>query len=166
MSRNWQELLLASSLLLIPTTGHAIETCEPFAIVSPNEGRMIEFIDLEPEGVSPGDFRVGLGPLVNQDGDVVGEIEWIATIVRPDSEGNTRQMADAVLRLATGDILYRMLPERTIREGNITELSVSPVEATRLITGGTGVFANASGDVAWDRDDEDNITFTVNVTCN
>lgn len=161
----WTRLIAAAAVLLIAATGHAFEECAPFTVVGTSDGRQIEIVDQGTTGISPGDLRVGNGPLFDADGDAAGEIHWIATVVQPHEDGSSRLISDGVFRLPTGDVLYRQLPEATFRDPDITPLSSAPVEATRLITGGTGVFAGASGDIAWERDDNDNLTFIVNVTC-
>ncbi|MEM8589708.1 MAG: hypothetical protein AAGG65_16735 [Pseudomonadota bacterium] len=166
MPHIWPTLLAAAAaLVFIPATGHAFEECTPFTVMVASEGRQIEIVDHGAEGVSPGDQRIGVARLMTEDGDDVGEIHWVATVVQPHEDGSSRLISDGVLRLPTGDVMYRMLPEATFRDPDVTPLSAAPVEATRLITGGTGVFAGATGDLAWERQDNDDLTFTMNVTC-
>lgn len=159
------KLYAAVVVLLGPATGHAFEKCEPFVVVAPSDGRQIEFLDHGLEGASPGDVRVGGGPLVSESGDLVGEISWIATVVQPGEDGGIRQVSDGALMLPTGEILYKQLPGRSHRDPGMTPLSSAPAAASRIITGGSGVFAGGSGTIAWTRDENDHLTMSVDVTC-
>ena len=165
MPRTWPRLLTAAAVVLVPVTGHAFEECAPFTLVTLDENRQVDFIDHGAEGVGPGDQRIGINQLLSEDGDVVGEIHWVATVVQPHDDGSTRLISDGSMRLPTGNILFRMLPAATDREPHLVPHRAASVEATHMIMGGTGVFAGATGDFSWTHLDDEGLMYSVNVTC-
>jgi hypothetical protein len=69
------------------------------------------------------------------------------------------------MKLPSGEILYKQLPARSVRDPGVTNLSSAPEGASRIITGGSGNFAKAFGEIVWSVDEKDHITMSVNLTC-
>ena len=114
--------------------------CGPFTLER-SLGTMA-FVDLGAEGKSPGDQRVIRNTLQDQDGNEVGAIHIVSTLLAEQGpDGEDRLMAQGVVDLPNGTISV------------VTLLAVPAADASpgpdkpneSPVTGGTGAFAHATG---------------------
>jgi hypothetical protein len=165
MSKGWTTALLSGLALTVATAGaHAFERCEPFSVYSDHAAQKHAFIDHGAEGPSVGDRRITYTPLRNAAGDIVGDLDSEVTAMHPDADGNLRTSRDVILQFPDGVILYKILPHRPLHAINDLSGPIAQPDATRLITGGSGVFDGARGTVSLVRDDT-STEFIINVSC-
>jgi hypothetical protein len=114
--------------------------CGPFTLERTQ--RSMAFVDLGAEGKSPGDQRVMRNTLADQDGNELGSVHIISTLVSEDGpEGEDLLLAQSVVDLPNGTISYVTL--LTVPAADESPGSAKPNYSS--VTGGTGAFAHATG---------------------
>ena len=100
------------------------------------------FVDLGAEGKSPGDQRVLRNTLSDQDGNEVGSIHIISTLLSEDGpEGEDLLLAHGVVELPNGTISVVTL--LTVPAADESPGPDKPNHSS--VTGGTGAFVHATG---------------------
>jgi len=166
MSTGLTTAFLSGLALTMATAGaHAFERCEPFTVFADHASHEITYVDLGDEGPSVGDRRIFHGELHDDAGKVVGRVDGESSVIYSDDEGNTRTIANVVYQFPTGVIVYMITPAGFARDfGDASAPLLPSAEAARIIVGGSGVFAGASGSVDVTRGDDKSET-RVNVSC-
>lgn len=157
-------ILLGLGLIMASPGARAFERCEPFTVVVDHGEVQVEFVDHGDEGPSVGDRRIVYMPLHDEAGEVIGHLDGELTAMHPDDEGNLKISSEATLQFPDGVLVYKLVPHRAV--GDISDPDVVPThpDPLRLIVGGSGVFAGASGSIEMERHDDHTVQ-TVNVTC-
>lgn len=155
---------LSLSMALISANAHTQERCEYFTVYANLDTFQIEVIDLGDEGPTIGDRRIGFYPLLNKDGEVVGQLDFEAVQMQPDQQGTARSSSHLTLQFPSGVIFYRVLPYIPNSGFDDDTVPIAPEETLRIITGGAGTFANASGTVEFKHSDGMSES-AINVTC-
>jgi len=145
-------------------SAHAFERCEPFSVFSDHAVQKHAYIDHGDEGPSVGDRRISYSALRNEAGETVGHLDGETNAMHPDADGNPRTSGEVILQFPDGVIFYKVPPHRPLRD--ITDLSkpIAQPDALRIIVGGSGVFAGATGTVSLVRDDT-STEFIIDVSC-
>ena len=109
------------------------------------EPQSIDVIDLGTEGPTAGDQRLIHETIFDADGNAIGTQDALATMLaRTDAEGRDLFFVTLLASFTDGDIASTaLIPSRNTatRDGGPTSQYV------RTVTGGTGVFAHATGTV-------------------
>lgn len=104
----------------------------------------IEFIDNGAEGPSAGDQRIGRYFLLDDDGNRIGEMEFVTVVLPPSEDGKVKLFATGHHTFANGalalSLIYELPDVTDTSQGGTTDL-------THVITGGTGEFAHATGSI-------------------
>jgi hypothetical protein len=111
------------------------------------------FVDVEPVGPSLGDTLIIHDDWKDLDGNVVGSDGIVCTATFIDPDGNLTFECLLTGHLAAGDLTA---------QGLFTEPAVEPPPATAVlaITGGTGIYAQATGSVKVQEVSEEETHFT------
>ncbi|MEM7443605.1 MAG: hypothetical protein AAF414_09785 [Pseudomonadota bacterium] len=96
-------------------------------------------IDHPPEGDSPGDIRVGLRELADQDGNPAGALYFVSTLAQLSDEGEHLFVADFQVDLPDG----LLVGSTNFQRVNDTTQESAPLVI--VITGGSGAYRGASG---------------------
>ena len=133
-------LVVASAVVApIANAQDASLACGSFDLVGGDKATNI--VDHPPEGNSPGDVRIGYRELQDGDGNSVGEIYFVNTLLRLGEQGD---------HLFAGDILF-FFPDGvvtgtvTFQRPNVIDQSTPAL--TVIISGGSGAYERASGTV-------------------
>jgi hypothetical protein len=120
------------------------------------------FVDLGAEGKSPGDQRVIRNTLTDQDGNELGSIHIISTLMSEDGpEGEDLLLANAVVELSSGT-----LSVVTLLTVPAADQSPGPGKPNHsAVTGGTGTFANAAGVMITTTRDDGRRELSFELTC-
>ena len=134
--------------------------CGPFT-VERTLGSMT-FVDLGAEGKSPGDQRVVRNTLTDQDGNEVGSIHIISTLLSEEGpEGEDLLLANGVVELTTGT-----LSVVTLLTVPAADESPGPGKPNHsAVTGGTAAFANATGVMITTTRDDGRRELSFELTC-
>lgn len=120
------------------------------------------FVDLGAEGKSPGDQRVIRNTLTDQDGNELGSIHIISTLLPEDgANGEDHLLADAVVELANGTLSVVSL--LTVPTADQSPGPDKPNQSA--VTGGTGAFANATGVMITSTRDDGRRELAFELTC-
>ncbi|GKX32463.1 MAG: hypothetical protein MnENMB40S_00810 [Rhizobiaceae bacterium MnEN-MB40S] len=150
--------LCASALFFTMPDARAIETCEPFRLVSNPDKRLVELIDHGEPGASHGDIRIGYTTMHDETGSEVGYIRWTVHAL-----GRNENLGNAVIVLENGQIHLQYLfePARPHDESHSTVLTHG---TEGIVLGGTGTFAHADGVFVLSVDG-DSATFDMRLHC-
>jgi hypothetical protein len=113
--------------------------CGSFVLVGGDKG--INVIDNPPAGKSPGDVRAGWRKLADEAGNAVGTVHFVATLTEPGATGGDMLAGEYFIRLPGGYIASQTLYQLP----DSTDTSQKAQNAILVVTGGTGVYAGASG---------------------
>ena len=152
--------VIASILLGAGAPRAAPDTCDSFKLTRNNESRTVEFVDHGSEGVSVGDQRIGYLRLQSEDGEDVGELRWIATVVEVDAQTGDAKTMSANFITLPGGVLHAVRPAELTMAMADSETERNTA-GDHIIVGGSGIFANATGTMS--RIDKDVHEF--NVSC-
>jgi len=139
------DFFVIASLLLASTANAGAQdkqapTCGPFTVLAEIDAR--EIVDLGAEGPSAGDLRIGRYILQGESGDQRGTMHFSATLMPAATNGQYPVFVTSHYQFANGaltTIAVVGLPDTAGTEhGPDGDLEYA-------ITGGTGVFAQASG---------------------
>jgi hypothetical protein len=147
------------------SAAHAFERCEPFTVVVDRTEVKAEFVDHGDQGPSVGDRRIVYMPLHNEAGDVIGHLDGEFTAMHPDADGSIKIASVSLMQFPTGVLIFKLTPQRAVEDFSDAGAIPPPSEAARIIVGGSGVFAGATGTIEVERRD-DTIVHTIKVTCN
>ena len=149
-------------LLFGTVQASAFETCQEFSTLY--EIEEVKVTDNPPSGPSVGDIRTARSQLMDDQGKEVGVIFYHATAM-PQQAGGTD---DSFPLLAHGHVV---LPTGTIAATGIfgreiSSRNVLSEELSYAVLGGTGAFANATGEIVATKDDETaKRRFTFRISC-
>jgi hypothetical protein len=115
------------------------------------------FVDLGPEGKSPGDQRVVRNMLTDQDGNAVGSIHIIATLLSKED----LLLARGVVDLPNGTISFDTL--LTVPAADESPGPAIPNYSS--VTGGTGAYAHATGVMITTTRDDDSRELSFDLRC-
>ena len=156
-----------SSLLPPPLDFSQAAWLWPLANV-PIDARHFEYTDTNKNGqVDAGDMVVGRDGLYHKDGNEFGRLFAAVTIYETDGNGIATKWADTqVYALDGGGIFAFGAHNANFDVGKLAaaKFKGENVKASRLIIGGSGSYAGASGQIEYTFTDG-NGTFDVNVTC-
>lgn len=134
--------------------------CGSFALQYTNDSRT--FVDHGPEGKSPGDQRVAKGTLTDRSGNNVGSLYAVTTLLPgPGPEGQD---------LTLGNLIHEF-PNGTISSVGLVPFAAAdesrpPDKPTAYaVTGGTGAFARATGQVTGATLDDGTRELSYDLTC-
>lgn len=116
--------------------------CGPFTLELTNDS--ITIVDLGPEGKSPGDQRVIEGTLTDKDGSQVGSLHLVSTLLsKPGPEGQDLVFFSGIYEFRNGTISAVGLAP--VPAADASRAPDKPVRSS--VTGGTGAFAHARGEI-------------------
>lgn len=117
--------------------------CETFTLQSVQVENTA--IDTGAQGESLGDERIGSRELADSDGNVVGKLRWVDTLVGVDegSEGADFSLAASVYSLPGGNLYGQVLLEFT----SANDPDEDPRSMMVAIVGGTGAYVRSEGQV-------------------
>jgi hypothetical protein len=123
----------------------------------------ITFVDLPPEGESPGDQRVIEGTLTDQDGNKVGAVYGISTLMSgPGPEGQDLILVNAIEAFPNGTIsMVGPAPVPDAADENRGPDKPVPY----AVAGGTGAFGHATGEITATTRDDGMREFSFDLTC-
>jgi hypothetical protein len=114
--------------------------CGEFTVYIENDD--VEFFDIDPEGTSAGDRRVGRYDVLDENSDHIGYFLFASTILPPLGDGTHQALGNGRYDLANGTIaasmVYELVDPTDTQSGAVQEF-VYPV------LGGTGEFAGVHG---------------------
>jgi hypothetical protein len=140
-------LLLVAGGLGVHTLAAAPHSPRTFTLVV--KEREAQVVDLGPAGPSHGDLRLVNAPLYNeQETKVIGREDAVCTLTDPADEPSEQQRGHLTLCVVTyslpdGEITAQGLNSRSA----LTEL---PTSNRHAITGGTGTYQTARGDIPYE----------------
>jgi len=119
--------------------------CSVFELRSTGEDRKVTYIDVGAKGESHGDGRIGFRTLRTPDGEAVGTMRWIVTILEP-AQGQEQGVGlhEAFFVLAKGTITTRHVYSAGSPISDTTRVSI-PASLEREVVGGTGLYLGARG---------------------
>lgn len=123
------------------STAHSISTARTIRVVL--KDRTTSVVDLPPRGSSQGDMRIVHAPLFNRtETKRVGTFDAVCTLTLPPANGSRQEitLCDYTSRFSDGEITLETV---NAREG----LDQPPREDAAAVTGGTGTFQNARGEL-------------------
>ena len=141
-------VLLAGAAIAGSAEATAYEACEPFSVVTTNASHDMTYIDVGEPGPSVGDRRVFRATLQDENGAMIGRTDGHTTVLYAGEDGKSRVLVNLVLQFPTGTILYTITPAITDTDiADATELLFPSTGSDRIITGGSGIFSGAWGNV-------------------
>ncbi|MCP4384652.1 MAG: hypothetical protein GY798_25095 [Hyphomicrobiales bacterium] len=144
----------------------AMAACEPFSLIADSSGRDAAYVDVGEEGVSPGDLRVGVIPMLDESGRTVADLHWKLHILNPSVQAGDgpvpRRFSMHVLVLEDGEIHFNALPAAAQPPQDTKRRSVTSFDG--VVIGGTGAYAFARGTATRTFDGEDG-TLDLNIRC-
>ncbi|MEM6464539.1 MAG: hypothetical protein AAF724_21780 [Pseudomonadota bacterium] len=158
---------LALAALIAPTGVLAqAPDCTPFTLQA-LDGRVVKTHDQGDSGPSIGDLRLGERIVGDEDGNPVGELRWVITLLDPDHGGEpTHHLMRMYFLLDSGTIITEGVHALMAQMHDADRVSVAPTEM--VILGGTGAFRHARGVVdympATDGNPED-VQFGLDISC-
>ncbi|MEM7443899.1 MAG: hypothetical protein AAF414_11275 [Pseudomonadota bacterium] len=159
-------LLVAAAAFLahsamFPSAATGQETCaHPDVLLTLGE---ITFIDHSEEGAGPGDNRVLIHYLTDENGEDVGYAHVLSTVLHPPEPGVTSIYVEGTMHLAGGTLHWTDV--QTIVDPTDTSRSTpDPIEA--VISGGTGAFRHASGVYHGVPQGDDAYNISFDISCN
>ena len=138
--------------------------CGEFSLASTGENRVVQHVDLPPEGDSAGDQRVGVRSLIDDNGDEVARLRFIVTNLdpRPDEERAIGHLNNFVV-FDDGVLIYEHIYERRGEFSDLTQFTTSSGE--RYITAGLGAYAGASGIITVDKGEGLSEVYNFSIDC-
>lgn len=137
--------------------------CGPFEVISDGSERKVFYLDEGDEGPSVGDKRVGFRVVKDADGNPLGEHQWINQTVLLDASGNpSRTMETHAVTLEDGQLFYSVA-NKLISPPALTERPSVP-DHVGVVTGGSGVYASATGTVSI-AFDGNGISYSFDISC-
>ncbi len=131
--------------------------CGSFVLVGAEKQAAV--IDNPPAGKSIGDVRAGSRALVDESGNPIGKVHYVATLTAPGSAGH-------------GDVLasqyFVTLPGGWVASASLYELvdaadtSQKAGSATLVVTGGSGPYAGATGTISIEPGEAPRYVFELN----
>lgn len=115
------------------------------AFVSYLEPQSVEVLDLGAEGPSAGDQRLIHETIFDADGNAIGTQDALATLLaRTDGQGRDLFFVTLLASFADGELASTaLIPSRD----TATRAAGPTSQYSRIVTGGTGAFAHATGTV-------------------
>ena len=109
------------------------------------EPQSVDVLDLGAEGPSVGDQRLIHSTILDADGNAIGTQDTLASrLARSDAEGRDLFVVTLLASFADGEIASTaLIPSRN----TATRVAGPTSQYTRVVTGGTGAFAHATGTV-------------------
>ena len=156
--------LVFGAAFVMAAGADAYERCEPFSTFTKRADHKHAYFDHGDDGPSVGDRRIAYSPLRDAAGEPIGHLDAEVTVVHPGPDGELRTAYDFILQFPTGVILYKIVPHSPRRAVDDVSGTTTQLDATRIIVGGSGVFAGASGSVEIIRDDVDS-EIILSVSC-
>lgn len=140
--------------------GADTKTCGEFIIYIKNS--KVSFFDIEPEGISTGDRRLGRYDIVDEAGNQLGSFVFTGTIMPPSGNGKHQLHAVAHYSLESGSISTSMVYEMNDASNTTT---TPDQQFVYPVTGGTGSFAGARGILVSSKDSKGRRAHTFDLTC-
>ena len=158
---------VAAALLTTSMSANAQNTgaCDPFTMVSDGSARAVTFVDTAADGPGPGDQRIGRREVADMDGNPIGHVRWITTVLDQPGDDSTsgENYSHLIVVLEDGHIMYHTL-DTTNRPAQDTSDIPWVMGPTGVISGGNGAYTGAHGTVAHRRDGLV-LTYEVDVDC-
>jgi hypothetical protein len=132
--------LLAGVALATPALANTLE-CSDFTVMLERDA--VEYIDHGEAGLSTGDRRVGRYFLNDDQGNRIGTMDYITTVLVPLSDGHHPLHAAGHHLFDNGQITHSLIYDLT----DPTSEAVVAEQAIFTVTGGTGAFDGVSGSI-------------------
>lgn len=150
-----------TSLVATAAQGGTAPECGPFKMMLENEHR--HFVDVGPEGASPGDMRVLRMNLMDEAGDKVGTLHISSVLLPPvmaDGAQNVQATQQHVFENGT------IASVAIILQPDMDNIDVEPVASYAApVLGGTGDFIHVSGAIDRSMDEDGNVWFRYDLRC-
>lgn len=118
----------------------------------------IRFFDVDPVGISIGDYRVGRNGLYDDHNTEVGHTYFSSTVIPSPIKGQVMDLLTAVHEFANGTVVSSAL---------LTNVSSNPgFDSDQAISGGTGAFADAHGTAEASTDEAGKRSIRFDISCN
>lgn len=158
MRRFLPAIIAAAAVCYAPFGAAAQSACVTFEVYAHPDDREATYVDNGDDGLSTGDQRIGSRGLVDENGETVGRMRWVTTVLVPGDE--PAESSQRVAEFASGRIFATAAnsPTRPFEDA-----STMAITAESAIVGGTGVFSHAHGVIVFDQ--SDNSKFTFDMAC-
>ncbi|MEM8589660.1 MAG: hypothetical protein AAGG65_16490 [Pseudomonadota bacterium] len=159
-------LVVAGSTVAMGTAVAQGQACESITLLSPADHREVHFVDMDGNGLSVGDRRVGHRRLFDENDNFVADRMWTVTVHEVNDAGEaTLTSAENVTVFEDGVIFGRIDVPEPENFDNPDVLSNPPEINLHTIFGGTGAYANAQGTIEMVDRTANTITYVYAATC-
>ncbi len=153
------------ALVSTPAFADGEKACDSMILYGPPEHREAYFIDMEGDGLSVGDRRIGQRGVFNEAGERVAERVWSMTVLEVDESGEASLTTVENMTIFDDGVLFATFGNRMAVDTANPETTHFPSSGTaHTIIGGTGAYSGAVGTVETVQDGND-FAYVITLIC-
>lgn len=138
--------MVGLAMLSTPAMADGEKACDSMTLYGPPEHREAHFIDMQGDGLSVGDRRIGQRGVFNEAGERVADRVWSMTVLEVGDDGEASLTAVENMTIFEDGVLFATFGNRMAVDTANPDVTHFPSSGTaHTIIGGTGAYAGAIG---------------------